>query len=510
VSPEISSKNNFFHSNDFADLKFTITGRAYCDEIREEDSAVRVSGWALIGELGEFKSPKRFIFAVNRKVIGFGYVNIERPDVLSAVDDKAPLKCGFTSLLSQRYITGDPINDLTIYAESDSGLLLEVQGPAGMIGVERLSLDSESPSVDTSVAVDSIHGVALILSTKCNLRCSYCNIHSPLYIEHDMDNTTFESILLDLDKLSVKEVHFGVMGEPTIHKNFFEVVRKIHEEKYIMSIATNFASIFKEEEIEALLLFHTIEISLDTIDINLLRKIRTGADVRTILYNIVRLKSRALQKKMPCPKITLSIVLNEDTAIELPLLAAACNVLNITQCQLLDMRPLGFKKDVSKSLSEAKDKDMALRSLNEAIDYFIDNSISLSIDATVQQFINTSKLKKAMTPQINAAKHGFTSKACFAPWTRAYIAPDGHVTPCFGFTSIGKITPKTSLREIINSSRMRRLRYELLTGRLNDGCRNCCRAEDAPPEIVRELLRKYKTGARRAETFGQPVDVILQ
>ena len=503
MSTEIKSEDNFIPGKTLKELKYTRTGKAYCDEICEVDGAVRVSGWALLGQLNEFNRPKRFVLTENRQVIGFCSANVDRPDVLNVIDNNAPLNCGFTAIIPNCYICGDPINDLAIYAESDTGLLLEVYGPAGMIGMEKALLDTENYETDSSVVVDSIHGVALIISTRCNLRCIYCDIHSPYYIEHDMDKDTLESIFLGMKKMQVEEVHFGVMGEPTVHKDFWEIARKAHKDGYKMSIATNFASIFKKEEIETLLNFHTIEISLDTLDIRLLKKIRTGADARSILYNIVRLKASAIQKKVSCPKITLSVVLNEENGMDLPELAVACSVLGIEQCQLLDMRQLDFEQNVPNTLSQAEDKDKIRNSLKEAIGHLRDNNISLSIDASVQDFLEGRDSKDH---GLDENREGAISKACLAPWTRVYIAPDGHVTPCFEFTSIGKITPKTPLVDIINSSRMKRLRNELLTGNLNDGCRNCCRAEDTTPEKVRELLRRYTAGNERAETFGQPID----
>ena len=121
---------NFFSDSDTSGLRHTADGRGYCDEISPVDGGARVTAWALFEDCGRFISPKRFLIANKGRVIGYGLPDMERPDVLEAIDENAPLLCGFSSVVPGDLIDGDPVNDIQIMSMSFTGGYSEAEATA--------------------------------------------------------------------------------------------------------------------------------------------------------------------------------------------------------------------------------------------------------------------------------------------------------------------------------------------------------------------------------------------
>lgn len=473
----------------------------YLDVIEVVEDSVLVEGWC-VDKTSGIQSPTDIVFyRENRRIHPDMPVSlIERPDVIRALNC-TQIPCGFSCRLPlHAFQSGAPINNLAVYARLADGGLYSIQGPAGRLCLEHIADLSET--TDKKIHISELRGIALSITTRCNLRCEYCNIHSPFYVAEDMPENILDSIVADIKELNVREVHFGIMGEPTVAPLFFKTVESLLDH-CLCSVASNFARVFTPAEVCTLAKFHTIEVSIDTLQADKLKQIRKNVDVRNILYNIIQIKSTACSHGLKGPKFSLSVVLHEENVMDLPELAGCCAALGIDSCQLLEMRPYQDEKitHLPRPVSRSRQATKAREQLQKAMHIFEEAGVSMSLDATVTKFLQqTDPLKELHCPA------GMT-KACLAPWSRLYIAPNGQVSPCCEFSSIGSISVHTPLREIVNSSALKRLRRELLTGHLTQGCERCCRASNCSLEYERHLVDTYSHEATRAETFGQPLNV---
>ena len=68
----------------------------------------------------------------------------------------------------------------------------------------------------------------------------------------------------------------------------------------------------KPEEIEVVARFSELQMSIDTVDIQLLKQVRKAVDARTILYNTHLIRSHVLANELPMPKILWTGVLTDQ------------------------------------------------------------------------------------------------------------------------------------------------------------------------------------------------------
>jgi hypothetical protein len=126
-----------------------------------------------------------------------------------------------------------------------------------------------TPHADALLAAQ-IDTVLFEATSNCNLRCTYCRVSSPTYVPEDFDFSRIERLA---DQMGAAHVR----------------------------ITSNFAKIFTDVEIDALSRMQDVTISIDTIDRVALKSIRRRVNLRTILYNMqrVRLASVALDGRQP-------------------------------------------------------------------------------------------------------------------------------------------------------------------------------------------------------------------
>lgn len=476
----------------------------YVDDVSNVDGNWVVRGWGLIKDGNSFVLPAGIVVMGGTQRVGQGQCSVPRQDVLEAygVDDSL-LSCGFEMDFPLDSDEPEPLNNLCAYVQDNEGGMHPVHGPRGMIsGLDYRKFDSLEGQ--EYITIDKLNGLAISLTSRCNLRCGYCYIKSAEYIPVDMDRVMLSSLHESVDGLGVKEVSLGIMGEPTLDKDFFALSSNLLDKGLILSIATNLAAAYTDEQIDILSRFHTVEVSIDSLDRQNLKLVRT-CDVRIVSHNLLRLLGASVMNENPL-RITFSIVLNELTALDLPKLVAAGVSAGVSQYQLLDMRPSFRGADFSAlppRLCETTRQEEVRRALELAIEMIKRSGASCSIDSAVTAILNgedTSAGVRKNTPQNS-------SRLCIAPWSRLYVNADGNCTPCFHYSTVGILTSTNKLADVVNNIRLKRIRSELLSGNLTAGCQDCLRAEPCHPDETRELVKRYFAGGwKKAETFGQPVD----
>lgn len=85
-------------------------------------------------------------------------------------------------------------------------------------------------------------------------------------------------------------------GETTIVEGWTEVVLPLIDTGLPVGLTTNLAKDYSDEELGVLGRIHTIAVSIDTCDRELLRRMRRRVDVRQIVTNINRIRAAALDR----------------------------------------------------------------------------------------------------------------------------------------------------------------------------------------------------------------------
>ncbi|MGD9158491.1 MAG: radical SAM protein [Desulfobacteraceae bacterium] len=99
-----------------------------------------------------------------------------------------------------------------------------------------LSNDKKSPILENRknlsdvVPLDTPYSVTLHLTTRCNSRCIFCNLHSstsPKFIAEDMKYKLAIKVIDQLKKHSkkIKTIHISGLGEPLLNTDIAQIVR---------------------------------------------------------------------------------------------------------------------------------------------------------------------------------------------------------------------------------------------------------------------------------------------
>ena len=100
-------------------------------------------------------------------------------------------------------------------------------------------------------------------------------------------------------------------------------------------IVSNFARVFSDDDLDALAKFDAIQISFDSADTQMVRKLRSKADLRTIAFNIVRLRQRA-REMARTQSLVVNCTLWRDNIGGIAKLAGFCRELGIDQLLLTE------------------------------------------------------------------------------------------------------------------------------------------------------------------------------
>lgn len=335
--------------------------------------------------------------------------------------------------------------------------------------------------------------VHIEFTSRCNLRCVYCAASQPTYKGIDLDVKTIDSAIEALKKREIKVLSVNGHGETTLYKNWHLYCNKMLDAGIQLHIISNFAKEFSQDEIQTLSRFKSIEISCDTNDPELLKKLRRGIDLQTLGLNLSRLQGIALNEKRPLPSISFSCVVSDLNIFNLPDYVAFGKALGVTHfnfCNLTKYPDLKNTLNVNhitempvELLPKVKatlDKTFAFLQ-NSHIEYHFQQGLLDSLNQKIDD-LNSRPMGKGLKPGNNklgplrysSSRDGLQTRYCLDPWNFILLQSNKDVSPCCGghppIHSLGK---NQSLSDSFNSTQIKDLRRQLLTGDLPPYCLNC-------------------------------------
>ncbi|MCI4625529.1 MAG: radical SAM protein [Candidatus Magnetoovum sp. WYHC-5] len=170
--------------------------------------------------------------------------------------------------------------------------------------------------------------IAADITNICNLRCPYClNDWTKVGAPKLMDEITFLKVtsllpLLDSDA----SFYFSCLFEPTIHPNMISLIKMVplaHRKKVFFT--TNLTFPLPDELIGELanLDIHHINISLDSLDPQVFKTLRKGANFHIFIDNLKRL-TNTFRKIPHSPPIHYITVISKNNLKEVPIIVEKC------------------------------------------------------------------------------------------------------------------------------------------------------------------------------------------
>jgi MoaA/NifB/PqqE/SkfB family radical SAM enzyme len=328
----------------------------------------------------------------------------------------------------------------------------------------------------------------------CNLKCTYCGHAQSGWSGQRMGEAMVEEILDFILKDGIQLVSVGMYGEATLFAGWEVICERLLDAGLTLITGSNFTRLLRTAEVDVLTRFDQVGLSIETVDLELQKRLRPPMDVRNLVYNFHRIRARALSTGRREPSFIWTGVLAPEVVPLLPeflAFAKSCGVRHVSMNELI----LVVESEAKKTIFDLDDPTFL--TLSEQIHQAVDLAEVLGIQFTLPMERiagRVARIRKRMrgepceevpamrlkafqgtaeyqTEPIPEGKVGI----CFLPWTDMFIMPSGELFPCcFQGQVMGKLDADHNLGEIMNNERYRALRAELLTGEgLNEVCRHC-------------------------------------
>ena len=181
---------------------------------------------------------------------------------------------------------------------------------------ETMRTDEGNTSVEGLNALPFPDRVTVELTNHCNLACAMCPREHMTGPKGYMDLGLFRKIVDEMVPFGGVALVPFFRGETLLHPKWVEMLGYAKERGIgPIQFATN-ATLMNEEAAEALLGLELdfVSFSLDSIDPNIYRSVRKGAELEVVLKNIAFFCDLKTRRKMEKPEIQVSVVRTEKTA----------------------------------------------------------------------------------------------------------------------------------------------------------------------------------------------------
>jgi len=213
------------------------------------------------------------------------------------------------------------------------------------------------------------------MNNKCNLRCIYCSQSVPKSNKNQDVTTTIEwykaeftqkeflDIIEYIYPKGLKIINFCSLSELTLYKGWQKLVfdlKSSYPEIYL-TVVTNLSLDYKDSDIDALLLFDQVYISVDTLDEKLFSEVRCGGDIGLIQKNIERLIERKNERALKKPTFVFNVTIYDKSILTLVDLVryAADYGINLNFSNLFNSPGTEMEKGYINKISDMPDSEMA-------------------------------------------------------------------------------------------------------------------------------------------------------
>ena len=321
------------------------------------------------------------------------------------------------------------------------------------------------------------------VTSRCNLRCSYCIVHNGTEKEkpRDMSLDMFRHTLDRFPRSYYLQLHG--QGEPLLNPHLEEMVALADSQGRFSSVVSN-GTLWTESKAKGLLAagLDVIAISLDLASPHEMEADRVGFKYKEVVRTIRRLM-RWRDAIRPLTAVGISAVFKRRLLDDPTKLYEHVKRLDDMGIDFLFVGPLAGTETYQRRYPPQH-----IREIIPALDH--KRLISFPTKCTVYE-----------TPSTN-----FIRGRCMWPWMALYINFDGTVSYCSNNhrVRIGHIDDES----VLNLSVHRELRAQFLAGEMPPGCRGCqyLLASDGPsrdPFVADNLVSTIQPASGAATTKGR-------
>jgi len=362
------------------------------------------------------------------------------------------------------------------------------------------------------------NSVIIEVTSKCNLRCAYCAKADDVYEAVPANNTDMSDAALDdlynfCKSSGVRNVSLSGVGETAMTAGWHKRLTKFIDDPDIdVSLVSNLVRPLTDDDLDAMTKLHTIQVSFDSAEIEMVRRLRSKADLRTITYNIIRLRqrARALHSNL---LIMVNCTLCRTNVGHIEKLAGFCRELGVDRLlvgavMLLtknnEKMPEGLDALTNDEVTMLATQIIAAEGALEGGDTTLD--LQDELRTRIGPVVESVRAGEKSGHFADVFHRRMKTSACHQPWTSPLVRASGAVYPCciVGDTAapVGDLG-KQSMSEIIDSSAYREVRASILAGTPTVPCDGCTLAREGTFEEFAAEIR-----ARHGDTAAAtPVEV---
>jgi len=314
-------------------------------------------------------------------------------------------------------------------------------------------------AVDGEIASPLPAHLDLDLSSKCNLRCTFC--HLSYFDVKEATQLSFSEFQKHIAPIlpSLRSLTLFSKYEPLVCRDFVRIFEAIAQYDIETYFSTN-GILFTEESLSAI----TGRLRWLTVSVTGFSRAdyarHMGSDkLDAVTANLRRLNELKRERGTPFPRLRLSTVGMRDTLEDLP--------------KAIDFaREHDAEEGVQVTSLIAYDAEMVEQLPLHNIDHFerlTEAAVRYAEERGVRLVLQSGSLT-ANSRETADMGH----RPCHLPWRRLSVQPNGDVYPCpVAYQPVGSLTGE-SLLDIWNGERLARFRAGVNDlERMNEDCRNC-------------------------------------
>jgi len=355
---------------------------------------------------------------------------------------------------------------------------------------------------------------SLELSSRCNLKCIYCHQNWPesrLPPHRELSPRQFSWVVEFLRDNGLSQLAVTGGGETTFYPGWSQALDQLLGSGCGATMTTNLAKKYSQDELETLLRFERLEVSLDSLEPEAMARIRKGTQLSQIVLNIVNLRLEMQRRGQGRPVLCLAATIYAEMMDGFESLLAFAHLVGIKAVNLQDFVNYGLAEDNVTSLWSLRGGAARARFLqfDQALAFARSHGLTLAIDSGLRHRIEAMRrflaggadedLVRDFGPNpegwtgsgeaMGAGADGQQTRDCTDPWDTIQIFGNAKARPCcFHEMEVGPFDETRGLTELWNGEQVRDLRRRLLTGELDNSCRQCNMKQLVPIQALRRKV----------------------
>ena len=319
----------------------------------------------------------------------------------------------------------------------------------------------------------------LVLTERCNLRCLSCFMGQipQSASEFEVADERLASIAREAIDLGVREFYL-VGGEVFIRKNLtLELMELIKDAGLFGDLTTN-GTLLSERTVERIVAmgWDRLQVSIDGPDAETNDELRPPAGTfDRIVTGLGRLRDAKARHGVEIPRVTITTVLSNRNALDLPRFVALAGELDAAEITFQSLKAMSDlvpdleltdedKQKLQPAVEEAQRLAGRLGLLNNVGDF-----------RQVPVVEHLGALDQTMAEDIHDVQDPFFGAHCFTPWTQMVVHVNGRVSPCWEWDApdLGNVADST-LAEIWRGPVFERWRKRFAAKDVPGFCSQCC------------------------------------